>query len=514
MRRDDYILALTSGLLTVDQSGFDHAIKYFNQFFELHEPAKPGAVSIAGSNAQFQPIPYIEWLKSMRSEGVENIQFYYHFEQTHAGMPAHMEAAFAGSQSLQMQVTTQKAYSTWRLRTLLSPQYEMTVVQFFSLINAQPKSEILWSRVSEQVNDSNRLNGRPEIEAGQIQDFLKGEGRDVYNFLVPQLITEIQVELEVLEEAFVIPEEFQTLLYKSDFGSLFGPADDRTPVFLYPTGPVTKDELLQLVNAQPFASEVWEELERSLTEYTPANIPATGYPSALDALDAAAVQELSHTICRAIATRCEQHNAQPVIPENLLHCIGPDELDGKRARARSKLSGGKQYYLQSNQQPWELYLFAPVEAAKVSTSETAADVKKHFISTLKQIAALATKMETPFAEAFLSAEFLLGDKIPSGDFSEEHENQIADIMQQKGFSDQALDIFKRNFSYARDQRLLGWTNEQIMSICAISMADVFGGMGSWNDMNPGDDALEYDRLSSDLFQSMKQYFAIVLGFGQ
>lgn len=35
------------------------------------------------------------------------------------------------------------------------------------------------------------------------------------------------------------------------------------------------------------------------------------------------------------------------------------------------------------------------------------------------------------------------------------------------------------------------------------MADVFGGMGSWNDLDPGDDGLEYQRLPADLFETMK-----------
>jgi 5-carboxymethyl-2-hydroxymuconate isomerase len=42
------------------------------------------------------------------------------------------------------------------------------------------------------------------------------------------------------------------------------------------------------------------------------------------------------------------------------------------------------------------------------------------------------------------------------------------------------------------------------------MADVFGGMGSWNDIDPGEDAETYQRLSAELFEVMKRYFAALL----
>lgn len=510
MKRDDYILAITSGLLTADEAAFDAAVNHFGQFYELKQPARSGFVSIAGADVQQAPVPFVEWISVFRKEQVKEVYFYWAYEQTHHSMPAHVEAAFAGAQSLQLCVITGNQTSHWRLRTLFSSQYEMTVQQFIALLDAQQQKETVWRRAEEVVNESNRLNDRPHIESANMKDYLQGEGKDVYNFLVSQIITEVQVECEVLGIPFIIPEEMQGLLYKSDFGSFYGSNDGRVPVFLYPTGKVTGEELQKLANAQPFAMEVWEELEKSLTEYPLTNIPSSGYPAALDALDEAAVQEISHSLCRAIAVRCEQHGLQPIIPAELLHCIGPDELDGKRAQARSRLSDGKQYYLQSNQQPWELYLFTPMPATGVLPVESG-DLKSHFLSVLKQIAVLAEKMQTPFAEAFTSALFLSGVNVPDGNFNEEHENHIVAAMQEKGFSDQAGHVFSNHFSYMKDLHLLGWSSERIFSLCAISMADVFGGMGSWNDLDPGEDALEYQRLSADLFETMKRYFATLIG---
>lgn len=515
MKRDDYILTLTSGLLTVDEPAFNTAIHQFGQFYELREPAKPGFVSIAGADAQHTPINYTEWLKGIRSEGIKAIHFYWHYEQAHPSMPAHIAAAFAGIPTLQMQVSTNKQVSTWRLRTLMSPQYEMKADQFIALIDAQQQPAIMWSRVEELVNESNRLNNRAIVAADQLKDYLQYEGREEYNFLVSQIITEVQVECAVLEQPFVIPSALESLLHKSDFGSLYGRASDREPVFLYPTGSITKDELLQLVNAQPFVSDKWQELERSLQEYTPAGIPASGYPAALQSLDEAAIQELSHTLCRAIAVCCEQHNTQPVIPANLLHCIGPNELGGKRARARSRLSGGDQYYLASIQQPWQLYLFTPVANTSVTPSATTqSEIQSHFVSTLKQTAALAKRMQTAYEEAFSLAEWLLSAEVPAGNFDEAHESAIVAAMTQKGFSEQATFVFKDHFSYMRELSLLQWSHEKIAGLCAISMADVFGGMGSWNDLDPGEEGVEYQRLSADLFETMKRYFAAVLSTDQ
>jgi hypothetical protein len=405
-----------------------------------------------------------------------------------------------------MQVTTNKATTTYRLRTLLSPQYEITPSLFVELINAQPLKEQLWKRIEDLINGSNSLNDRPAVPTGQIAQYLQSrEGNEVYNFMVSQLVQEIQVELEVLEATLQIPGHLQSLLYQSDFS--FGD-ENRYTAFLYPEKNVSREAIEQLVNAQPFAKDVWLQVESLLREYASDTLPLTGWPGVLHSLDETALQDAAHTICRAITTLCEQQKVQPIIPAGLLTYFGPDEMDGKRARARSALNS-KQWYLQSIQQPWEMYVFTPV-LVPAEQPQPSHQLKQQFISLLKEIAVLANKIQSPFAEAFMTSEFLLTQAWPAGKFDDDHENSIAGLLEAKGFSEQAVQVFKNTFSYTRDLNLLQFSPEKIFDLCAVSMADVFGGMGSWNDIDPGEDAAAYERLSGTLFETIKRFFAALL----
>lgn len=417
MRRGDYILAITSGLLTVSEEGFDAAVTYFSKLYELQQPARPGYVSLASVSDNHELVNYLQWLREIRAAGVKAIHFYYSYEAKDHSLPAHIEAAFAGTQTLLMQVSTSRTTTTWWLRTMLSPQYEIAPQQFIELIDAQDKKDVLWNRVEELVNESNVMNSRPEVAAGEVALYLQStEGREVYNFLVSDLVTEAQVECKVLETPFGIPDHLKSLLYQSDF---------------------------------QFPEDNWEP---------PGD---------------------------------------------------PNELENKRARARSRLSS-TQWYLQGIQQPWEMYVFTPVEMLSGASPERTAAVKEQFIDSLQQIAAFAKKIDSPFAEAFQVSEFLLTHDLPSGDFDEEHEKSIVTVLQKKGFSDQAIQAFQNNFSYTKDLHLLQWPAERIFGLCAVSLADVFGGMGSWNDVYPGEDQETYQQLSARLFESMKRYFAVVI----
>ena len=184
--------------------------------------------------------------------------------------------------------------------------------------------------------------------------------------------------------------------------------------------------------------------------------------------------------------------------------FGPDELDGKRARARSRLSDD-QWYLQGIRQPWELYLFTPLPVPV--QAENTDHGREAFLGSLQQIIPFSQKIGSPFTETFLLSKFILSNTLPGGHFDEAHESNIVAALQQNGFSQYALETFRNTFSYIKDFHRLQWPAESILGLCALSLSNVFGGMGSWNDMDPGEDGEVYQRVSADLFEAIRKYFA-------
>jgi len=61
-----------------------------------------------------------------------------------------------------------------------------------------------------------------------------------------------------------------------------------------------------------------------------------------------------------------------------------------------------------------------------------------------------------------------------------------------------------------------WDNTDIFAFFACSTADVFGGMGSWNDQyfEPAEEQDDYQRLSGALFDALKKYFVTLISFKQ
>ena len=53
----------------------------------------------------------------------------------------------------------------------------------------------------------------------------------------------------------------------------------------------------------------------------------------------------------------------------------------------------------------------------------------------------------------------------------------------------------------------GWGADRLLGLAAISAADVFEGMGSWNDQTfDGADEKAFHEVSSTLFTAMNRYF--------
>ncbi|MBX9853851.1 MAG: hypothetical protein K2X86_19075 [Cytophagaceae bacterium] len=509
MKRNDYLLALTSGFLSAPEDELNQLYSEFGKYYEFYELGKAGQVSLGGRDSNDQEAGFVQWINSLRKEKIKNVDFVYGTFSS-GDLPNHIVSAFAGAQELLLQVTTSKGLKTFTLHTYFSPQSEMKPAQFIELIDAQTQKGKLWDRIIALLQESNEMNNRPAFEEKKIKEYLiTREGEYVFDGMASQLMQEVQVECEVMKTPFIIPSALQSLFYKSEFD--FGDSD-REIVFFYATTELTASEVLLLINAQPFKEEIWEKCAEDLSVYPNPLIPvstAGELKAFAEKMNVETASNFSHTVCRIICGLCEEHHSKPVVPSSVKDKFGPDEQENARAQARSMLNS-KQWFLTANQNPWELYFFELVSAATGEAPREIEEVKKDFRSVLQEIESFAVKIDSPFSEAFGLADYLLSDKVPSGNFDTAHLEAIKKDMLSKRFTDIALENFEARFSYCSEFKKFNWSSSRLFGLIAVSISDVFGGMGSWNDIYVESDPETYERLSAALFKNMKLYFAAML----
>jgi hypothetical protein len=509
MKRTDHILAFTTTLLRAPESDVDRLLATMGNIYSLQESRTPGAVSLGAEDDDTEE-PFAAWLRGLRNEGVQNVHVSYHaFDER--DMPAHMAAAFAGIPDLLLRVKTARRTHAYALNTYFCPQYEMTPQQFITLLDAQHDKAHLWDRASELILESNGMNNRSVFPPEETPAYLQtAEGRQVFEHLASDLIKELQIECTVREQPFVIPEGFESLFVKYDY-SFFD--DDREYVYLYPLRDVSAQEILDLVHAQSFGLLLWETLNTTLQEYndpTIAIVEPEQWEKTLRGMSREDLERIVHPLCRSICTLCEATGVKPIIPAALAESFGPDEEEQKRSAARSK--DKDRWNLQSTQNPWEHYAFRPVDdddAPRVKPASTA-ETRKAFIEALKAIRLFAGGIDSPFEEAFGLSQFMLQVSLPAGDYDAARAEELVAKLSNAGFSEQAIENFRQATWVGELCAELGWEPSRTQGMLATKFADVFGGMGSWNDQYIEEDHETFQKVSSELFETLKRYQASLL----
>lgn len=518
MTRTDYILLYTSRLLSIPEPLFTTVLNHFATHFELNELCKPAAVSLGGRIHPDVKNGYTDWLNQLRSEHITEVQFF-QYNHAHTDLAPHIAHAFAGSQDLLMHIVTDKRSDIYVLQTILGPYYDMTAIQFKALIEAQSNPDLLWKRIAELLLQSNELNQLPLFDANAIREIILQKDMYLYDSMLSQLLSEVQIETLVSGSSFVVPEHLQYLVYQSDLSFGGYESDDsseQTYVYLYPLKEVNGKELQALVDAQPFsAAEIWEGTQEAINQYIEPVIPQmteTEWPLYIENKNAEECRVFSGIICRSIATLCEKKHIDKIIPDALAECFGPNELDNKRAQARSKMDKS-QWLLQSAANPWEMYFFEQVANAPLSEFENKTTIEQTFRLSLEEIAAFAKRIESPFQEAFSLSLYFLGKDVSEGIFDPLHLQSIKADLLTKGFSERALQNVEDPLYYGESMALTGMPVDQLYKLLAVIIVkDLFGGMGSWNDqyMEHETDQEEYMKRSENVFQNAIRSFAALL----
>lgn len=501
MKRSDHILILTRALLGSSENNFRNTLAVVKGIYELAESRTPNAVSVGIITTHEQGLD--SGVINLRNGHIQEIKFFY--AAIEQNLEPHIAAAFAGSPDLLMQVKTEKGLHTFRLETYFSPAYQINPQQFILVLNAQPNRQLAWKRVSELVLESNRSNDRRLFDPTEIVPYLESpEGKNVFEFLAADLLKEVQIECSIHNQPFIIPAPQQSLFIKYP---PLGFDDDREYVYLYPLRDVSAEEILNLAEAQSFEPEVWNELNKTLDEWqdeTMKSMPVAQWKGKIMSYDNEMLQRIVSPVCRSICKLCEERKLKPVIPGKLIAAFGPNEEDQKRAAARSK--GEKdRWSLQPTEQPWEYYAFRELDYG-IDIQGSAEQAQPVFINALKDIRDFARNIQSPFEEAFSLALFMITD---AKDLVPE---RLELQLKASGFSERAVEVLKDQFWIAEQFQDLGFTASEIKGMMAISLADVFGGMGSWNDQYVEGDQERYQVVSARMFPALKDYFASVISY--
>jgi len=423
MKRIDHLLALVTTLLRIPEEKFEQACATVNGIYVIDHVRKPGAISLGahdGSNEE----PLSSWLRRLRREGI--LQATLFGETSHqSDLPAHINAAFAGTSGLLLQITTITDTHTYSLQTSFSPAYEILPEQFIVLLDAQHDAKTVRNAVATQILESNQLNDRTLFEPDEVSTYLlTAEGRAIFAQSADELFREVQIECAVHGHDFIVPSSLQSLFVRSD---------------------------------SPFGG---------------------GFSAMTD---------------------------------ELADSIGLSAEERKRAAARAELDSSR-WKLQETREPWDYYVFVRVNHDWNTTTIDHEQARLRFISALHDIRQFATTINSPFAEAFRLSEAILTTPLPTGNYDDEHIALTADHLKNSGLSEHAIATFGDTAWMARLFITLDWDDMRIRDLMAVRFADVFGGMGSWNDQYIENDYEKYDAISATMFDAMQNFFASLLSF--
>jgi hypothetical protein len=396
---------------------------------------------------------------------------------------------------LKQQPADRRDVRAWSVDVLHAPSFAFAPPDFVALIDAQTPRVAVWARLHELVRESRELNDEPVLEPGTVRQALLDADGGWWGLMADQLMQEAQIECLVEGSEFAVPPALETLFERME--PLFPEDAERFSVYLYPTGSVTVADLVALVEAQGRSERLGPALTAEAAEGFSefAGQDVSGGMAWLKTRTTHDTEEtaLGAFVCRAICRFCEEARENPVIPPQLAELFGPDERDQKRAQFRSRVSDAA-WRAVSNPDPWTCYVW----------EDTGSPVPQHSMSpvpfrkALTAIEAFARKNESPYTEAFRLAQFCLD--LEPGPWDEAFIKALPRRVEQSGFSELAVEVFGNNLGPTATLARLGWPRDRLGTVLAAGIADVFGGMGSWNDQY-FDDAEEYGAVSGALAAS-------------
>jgi hypothetical protein len=533
MNSNRVFLALTAGLLTVAENRLAGAFSKAAEFCRLDASELETGVGAVVRHGSGQQIPLREWIEQRRAEHVLSLFVVTHQYPGHAAnedaegtdvdagddvtdneRPPHMMAGFAGGLPMLLSLRTNGGHSLYSQGTVTGPSLLLTAPLFARLLSQQKCPDFYWEIVLSEVNQFHRCNGREEIESADLQRHLSShEGEHDWEVIGVDIFREIQVEAFTFDEPFVIPPELAHLVEPvTPF------IEDATPYISLEIidEDVSGVQLLHLIEAQGFSARIWqiaadrsrlcELLEEEYDLNAFPDIAAHDWPDYLASASKDEAWEICEELVELVRLECESTNTQPVIPDDLEDVFGPDEEERRRLHFRGRLQHDLGWWICEVDQPKMFYVLDRVECADaINPAPPLRRARRDFIAALCAIRDFARRIDSPFLDAFEFALQLAAHAEGDG------EPDLAALRRSdpdRSAADwQTVDRFTELFAP------FGWGANRLLGLAAMSAADVFGAMGSWNDQGfEGDDDVVFRSVSAQLFSALNRYFDATISF--
>lgn len=543
MNSNRVFLALAAGLLTVPERHLHESWAKAGEFCKLDAvnlEAGVGAAIGGGGNSR---IALRQWIEKRRAEGViavfaavrqmqgrpavcheddadfeddneDQDEDEDYCEDGDDQRPAHMMAGFAGGMPMLLGLRTHRASDLYAQGTVSGPRLLLSRQLFVRLVQEQDSPAFHWSTVLSELNQFRVCNGRAEIASSDLIEHLASpEAEREWEFMAEQIFREVQVEALTFDEPFVIPPEFAHLVKRvTPFLDRFEPCIWLEACDADPSGP----QLLQLIEAQGFGDRIWQIVgNRQLVQGTlqddydltkfPDIAPAE-WPDYLARMSDEESWEIGQELVELVRLECERTGTQPCIPDNLKEVFGPDDEERRRLYFRQRLQHDLGWGIGVTRAPWMLYVLDRIDAVMpVDARRELSQSRQEFIAALHAIRDFALHVESPFAATFEFALHLAAHAGGQGspDLAAMRRSDANRSPEWWESAEQIVGLFSP----------FGWGADRLLGLAAISSADVFGAMGSWNDQGfDGDDDVIFRAVSKRLFAALNRYYESIVSF--
>lgn len=527
------VMAATVGLLTCPEECLSGALARCDSLFDSNVLYSAGKPSVAVRGAE-GVTPLREWVMRQRADGLlacraefggrddgdDNVDA----EGSDAAdskdddsedaeeNQAHKMAGFLGGRPDTLHLRHAGRWHSYRAGTVSSPVHAMTVAQFAELIDAQVHPAFYWRNILAAINQFHACNGIAAVEPDAFADFLpSAAAAHAWNVTGDLMMREMQVEALTFDEAFSIPAHLAHLVDKV---TPFHDWDRTVWLDAYDEDTVTGHQLYQLIMAQTFHAEIWLQcadplqLAQTLGEdYDLSDFPhlhAGRWGHYLQGLDANNAELVRDDLLELLRLECRRRDCEPVIPVALEDIFGPDDEERRRLAFRAHLQHDMGWRLQRNPTPWSMFVFDEDNAAVAGDKDVAnVDHQQRFEAALAAIEAFSMQARLPFTGHFRLARALAAAARTDGPVDRAAFERICVSNGASGrLADPALVDLCAAF---------GWRSRRVLGLAAVSAADVFGAMGSWNDQSFDDDEeARFNAVSAELFSAMSGYLASLL----
>lgn len=529
MKLDDLVLALTVSLLRVERERWLDVLTRveteLGSGWTLRLLEVPGTFSVGARTKEGRELSLESWREVLDGEGLVSVRAMDLGGMGPGELPDFVSAAFANSEALVLDVRTRSGAGLYQLEVVFSGSSLITSKQFVDFARAQPGVERVMEALSLIITDSNLMNQRPAVAPGQVAAYLcSREGAAVFDLVGSDLLRELQAAVlrgggsVVIAEDFrpffqtLDPDDFERSLLPPERLAEFVPSDER----LYLTGEDFARDFVVLVEAQPFAEDVWRRAAENLNRFQGEDA-APYTPESLRAADGAALRGIpAGNLMEELQMCCKAHGAELVIPESLrgrVSGVGPTKEE--RAKDPGWIPERERLRLVPNHSGYQVYVFNALKVARspLLSPRGTTDTRQELLQSLKEAEDFAQRKGSLFVEAFRLARVVLeGTGFQLRETTPERLSAVREVFRGAELGERAWEAFERRLALLTLFQVFPSSEERLRGLVACSVADVFGGMGSWNDefFESDEDQAWYERVTQRLFRALREYFVTVV----